>query len=253
MQYLKGRSSKKLQEEFPHFIREYWRQHMWATGYLLKSLVLHVDETPIKINLEQYYIHNISNHQYTLQYVHSKRGEKEIKDFGLLKDFHGILVHDYFRMYYNYGAGNFKCNVHALRYLKGVTDFTNHQWAKKLFNLLIEMKARKEELLEAQIDRISDAEYEEYKRRYLSIVEEGKLEYKSDLKTNSYKKDERRLLTRLEKYVDNHLLFMKKFYVPFSNNRAEADLRFAKIRQKIGKSSNKFYRNKKFYIHMFQK
>ena len=84
------------------------------------------------------------------------------------------------------------------------------------------MKARKEELLEAQIDRISDAEYEEYKRRYLSILEEGNLEYKSDLKTNSYRND-------------NHLLFMKKFYVPFSNNRAEADLRFAKIRQKIGK------------------
>ena len=90
-------------------------------------------------------------------------------------------------------------------------------------------------MLEAQIDRISDAEYEEYKRRYLSILEEGNLEYKSDLKTNSYKKDERRLLTRLETYVDNHLLFMKKFYVPFSNNRAEAGLRFARIRQKMGK------------------
>lgn len=202
---------------------------------LLKSLVLHVDETPIKINGEQYYIHNISNAQYTLQYLHSKRGETAIKDFGLLKDFHGILVHDHFIMYYNYGAGNAECNVHALRYLKGVTDFTNHQWAQKLSNLLIEMKARKEELLEAQIDRISDTEYEEYKKRYLSILEEGNLEYKSDLKINSYKKDERRLLNRLEKYVDNHLLFMKKFYVPFSNNRAEADLRFAKIRQKIGK------------------
>ncbi len=106
---------------------------------LLKSLVLHVDETPIKINGEQYYIHNISNGEYTLQYVSKKRGEKAIKDFGLLKQFNGILVHDHFIMYYNYGSGNAECNVHALRYLKGVTDFTEHKWAKKLSELLIEM------------------------------------------------------------------------------------------------------------------
>lgn len=197
--------------------------------------MLHVDETPIKVDGEQYYIHNISNNQYTLQYVHQKRGEKAIKDFGFLKDFHGILVHDHFSMYYNYGAGNAECNVHALRYLKGVSDFSNHQWAKKLSDLLIEMKTRKKELLDAQINEITDTEYENYKNRYLEILKEGNLEYKSDLKTNSYQQDERRLLTRLEKYVDNHLLFMKKFYVPFSNNRAEADLRFTKVRQKIGK------------------
>ena len=35
-------------------------------------------------------------------------------------------------MYYNYGNGNAECNVHALRYLKGVSDFTEHQWAGKL-------------------------------------------------------------------------------------------------------------------------
>ena len=49
-------------------------------------------------------------------------------------------------MYYNYGIGNAECNVHALRYLKGVIDFTEHKWAKKLSLLLIEMKKRKEEL-----------------------------------------------------------------------------------------------------------
>lgn len=202
---------------------------------LLKSLVLHVDETPIKIDGEQYYIHNISNDKYTLQYVSKKRGEDAIKDFGFLERFNGILVHDHFMMYYNYGSGNAECNVHALRYLKGVTDFTEHKWALNLSNLLIEIKERKEQLIVSGIDKISDTEYEDFKNRYLEILKEGNLEYKKDLKTNAYKEEERRLLNRLEKYVDNHLLFLKKFYVPFSNNRAEADLRFAKVRQKIGK------------------
>ena len=202
---------------------------------LLNSLVLHVDETPIKINGEQYYIHNISNTKYTLQYVSEKRGEKAIKDFGFLENFNGILVHDHFIMYYNYGNGNAECNVHALRYLKGVTDFTKHKWAEKLSNLLLEMKIRKEELMESNIMQMSELEYEKFKDRYLEILDEGNLEYKKDLTTNAYKKDEIRLLNRLRKYVDNHLLFLKKFFVPFSNNRAESDLRFVKIKQKIGK------------------
>ena len=137
---------------------------------LLKSLVLHVDETPIKIDGEQYYIHNISNDKYTLQYVSKKRGEKAIKDFGLLEKFNGILVHDHFIMYYNYGSGNTECNVHALRYLKGVTDFTEHKWAKKLSELLIEMKNRKEELIASGVEEMSNAEYETFKNRYLEIL-----------------------------------------------------------------------------------
>ena len=202
---------------------------------LLNSLVLHVDETPIKIDGEQYYIHNISNNLYTLQYVNKKRGKDAVKEFGFLEKYQGILVHDHFSMYYNYGCDNAECNVHTLRYLKGVTEFTNHKWAKKLTDLLLEMKLRKEALIEEKINEISDEEYEKYKERYLEIIREGKVEYKKDVKTNAYKDDERKLLNRLEKYVNNHLLFMKKFFVPFSNNRAEADLRFIKIKQKIGK------------------
>lgn len=138
-------------------------------------------------------------------------------------------------MYYNYGNGNAECNVHVIRYLKSVTDFTNHKWTKNLFDLLIEMKNRKEELMDLGMDGISNIEYENYKNRCLKILEEGKIEYLNDLKTNSYKDNERILLTRLKEYVDNHLLFLRKFYVSFSNNRTEADLRFVKIKQKIEK------------------
>jgi len=48
-------------------------------------------------------------------------------------------------------------------------------------------------------------------------------------------KEENNLINRLIKYCDNQLLFLKKFFVPFSNNIAEADLRGIKIKQKTGK------------------
>ena len=38
MQYLKGRSSKKLQEEFPELKKKYWGQHLWAAGYFCRTV-----------------------------------------------------------------------------------------------------------------------------------------------------------------------------------------------------------------------
>ena len=33
MQWIKGRSSRRLQEEFSELRRRYWGQHLWARGY----------------------------------------------------------------------------------------------------------------------------------------------------------------------------------------------------------------------------
>lgn len=202
---------------------------------LLNSLVLHVDESPIKINKEQYYLHNISNGTHTLQYITKHRSSEDIDKFGFLKQYKGIIVHDHYKMYYNYGADNAECNVHVLRYLNGVSEFTNHNWAKKLKELFLEMKAKKEKYQQEGKTEISNKEYDDFKNRYLEILKEAKEERKKDLTANSYKKEEINLINRLVKYCRNHLLFLKKFFVPFSNNRAEADLRGIKIKQKIGK------------------
>lgn len=202
---------------------------------LMNALVLHVDESPIKINGEQYYIHNISDGKHTLQYVTKHRSQDDIDEFGFLKEYKGIIVHDHYKMYYNYGADNAECNVHVLRYLNAVTEFTNHTWAKELHNLLLEMKNKKEMYIEIGKNCLEDKEYEEFKTRYLKILSNAIEERKKDLSTNAYKNEEINLINRLIKYCKNHLLFLKKFFVPFSNNRAESDLRGIKIKQKIGK------------------
>jgi len=47
------------------------------------------------------------------------------------------------------------------------------------------------------------------------------------------KQEEKALLNRLEKYKENHLLFLQNFKVGFDNNICERDLRKCKNRQKI--------------------
>jgi len=37
MQYLKGATSRKLQQEFPELGKRYWGQHLWARGFFAVS------------------------------------------------------------------------------------------------------------------------------------------------------------------------------------------------------------------------
>jgi putative transposase len=51
VQYIKGRSSRKLQEEFPELRKRYWGQHLWARGYFCATVGA-VDEAMIKACIE---------------------------------------------------------------------------------------------------------------------------------------------------------------------------------------------------------
>ena len=37
MQYIKGKSSRKLMMEFKHIQKQYWGRHLWARGYFVAS------------------------------------------------------------------------------------------------------------------------------------------------------------------------------------------------------------------------
>ena len=51
VQFIKGRSSRRLQEEFPELRRKYWGQHLWARGYFCASVGA-LDEQTIKQYIE---------------------------------------------------------------------------------------------------------------------------------------------------------------------------------------------------------
>ena len=57
VQYLKGRSSHLLQDEFPELKKRYWGQHMWARGYFCGTVGA-VDEETIK-----HYVENQGNEE----------------------------------------------------------------------------------------------------------------------------------------------------------------------------------------------
>ena len=44
MRRIKGRSSRKIQMEFPHLKKRYWGRHFWARGYFCSTSGLVTDE-----------------------------------------------------------------------------------------------------------------------------------------------------------------------------------------------------------------
>jgi putative transposase len=51
VQYVKGRSSRRLQEEFGELRKQFWGQHLWARGYFCATVGA-VDEKTVKEYIE---------------------------------------------------------------------------------------------------------------------------------------------------------------------------------------------------------
>ena len=53
VQFLKGVSSRTLQEEFPHLKKRYWGQHLWARGYFCATVGA-ITQDEIKLYIEKH-------------------------------------------------------------------------------------------------------------------------------------------------------------------------------------------------------
>jgi len=51
VQYVKGRSSRRLQDEFPGLRKRYWGQHLWGRGYFCATVGA-VDEKTVREYIE---------------------------------------------------------------------------------------------------------------------------------------------------------------------------------------------------------
>ncbi|HZK71837.1 MAG TPA: transposase, partial [Clostridia bacterium] len=231
------------------------------TGEILQGLYnasyVHTDESPININGKNHQLHNYSNDKYTLQYMHESKSKKAMEELGFLSNYIGTLIHDHNRVQYNFGTRHAECNAHTLRYLQGIEDFTKHIWSIDMSKLLKEILYQKKLLKSDGVDSFNIDSLAMYVKSYDEILKQANKQYQSDYGTNAYKDEERRLIIRLEEYKDNHLLFMYDFKIPFSNNRAEADIRPAKRKLNIGifrsEVGAKYYLQIRSFISTFLK
>ncbi len=57
VQYIKGKSSRKLLYEYAHLRKRYWGQHLWARGYFVVT-VGNLNETDVQQYIEEQELHH---------------------------------------------------------------------------------------------------------------------------------------------------------------------------------------------------
>jgi hypothetical protein len=199
---------------------------------LLNSTVLHVDETGARVNARNMFFRNYSDEKRVLYTANQTKGKKAIEDDNVLPQFVRTLVHDHNTVNYNYGMGNAECNVHLLRYLRANSENTRHCWSDDMTEFLLSLKRSKEIARAFGVDGFEEDDLKAVRKRYDEIVAAGFAVLKTAT-SRFYQKEERKLLNRLKKYRDNHLLFVADFAVPFDNNLSERDLRMVKTKGKV--------------------
>lgn len=126
----------------------------------------------------------------------------------VLPRFIGIMMHDHDIKYYKFELGRHgECNIHIIRYLIGIEDLTKHEWAKKMIDLLLKMLEHKEIDIANQITSMNAKALYKYSNLYDEIISLAKAEVETLSEKSLIKKDEFNLMSRLEKYKENHLLF----------------------------------------------
>jgi len=208
-----------------------------AIERLLTLPCLHVDETSLRVAGKNHWIHVCSGGAITLKFLHPKRGKEAIEAFGLIPRYGGVIVHDCWASYLAYDhCSHGLCGAHLLRELTFVNEANPYGWAQQMKALL---QAACQAVRERVNKKLDPNELARLQRRYRTILTKGANKMPPIPKQQNGKRgriaksDAHNLLERLIKHEQAVLLFARNADVPFTNNRAERDLRMSKVKQKV--------------------
>ena len=208
-----------------------------ARARLLQAPALHADETGLRVDGQNHWLHVLTNGSLTLKFLHRKRGRQAIEQIGLIPDYRGTLVHDCWASYLRYEQCRHQlCGSHLLRDLTFIVESNNHRWAR-CSKPCCNRPACK--LNRSQSKLLSAAACKALRKRYRTILTQGAKELPAipprskGQRGRIAKSDAHNLHERLVKHEESVLRFLHDEHVSFTNNSGERALRMAKIKIKV--------------------
>lgn len=201
---------------------------------ILSSLVVHVDETGMKLEGRPLWFHTLTSDSGTLYMATEKRNGREDGPLSVLEEFEGVLVHDHFRPYQALeNCTHSECAVHLARHVFSGADIDGSAGCERFLEVLHDLLERKTDLLEKGIEEFEpgyvdsvQAELEAVARETLEQWQEKGIDRKD------YQPDYVPTFRRFLRAPQEYLEWARDFRVPFSNNAAERTLRKVKAKKK---------------------
>lgn len=218
-----------------HMCLQRWEES--AIEQILAMPAMHVDETSLRVDKKNHWIHVCSAGEITLKFLHPNRGREAIEAIGIIPRYGGVVIHDCWASYLVYEhCGHGLCGSHLLRELTFIVDANGYTWAARMKRLLqntcIVVAKRKRK-------KLTRTEYMNLQKSYRTILTRGEKELppipprQNGKRGRIAKTDAHNLWERMKRYETAVLLFAKLPHVSFTNNRAERDLRMSKVKQKV--------------------
>lgn len=221
-------------------LRLYTALECWETDSIetiLMEEAMNVDETSLRVDKKNHWIHVYSAGDITLKFLHPKRGTEAINDINIIPRYSGTLIHDFWSSYLTYDhCDHGMCGGHLVRELQHVIESNAYHWASNMKALLLETCKK---VSKRKRKKISEREYANLQKRYRNIITRGEKELPEiPAKPNGKrgkiaKSDAHNLWERFKEHETAVLRFAIDPHVSFTNNRAERDLRMAKVKQKV--------------------
>jgi transposase len=196
------------------------------------SPVVHFDETGLRCQGRNHWLHSASTPNWTRLFFHRRRGVEAMNAMGVLPGFTGTAVHDAWAAYDTYRtADHALCNAHLLRELQAVAD--HHAttdtpdawcWADQVTRALLALHQAAAVNPEQPVDADTIAEHTKLIRHALLAATHP---------AGALGRKHRALARRINKREADYLKFAHHPAIPFTNNPAEQEIRMTKIRQKV--------------------
>ena len=201
---------------FKHLMARYYRcTYRRLLKKLLDGDLLHIDETEVKLVKGKGYVWVFTNLEEVVYMYRPTREGDFLRE--LLKDFHGVLVSDFYSVYDSIECPQQKCLIHLMRDMN--QELLNNPYDDELQSITRPFSA----LLRAVVETVDT---HGLKKRFLQTHKQEVEGFFKALNEQIFSSEAAEVLrTRLMKYRNKLFTFIDYEGVPWNNNNAEHAIR----------------------------
>ena len=204
------------------------------------SRLQHADETGIRVYGMLHWLHVNCTRFLTHLAWHASRGRQAMDEIGIWPRFAGRGMHDRLASYDAYDCAHSICGAHLLRDCAAVAQQEHQQWATEMQDFLLDLHDACQEWRLLHLSAVPAIERDDWVARYFEILAAGyaaqpppPASCAGSRKGRRKQSKAKNLLDALLLRADQVLALLDDLRIPFTNNQAERDLRWAKVQQKI--------------------
>jgi transposase len=207
---------------------------------LAASRLQHGDETGIRVYGMLHWLHVNCTRELSHLRWHTSRGREAMDEIGIWPRFAGRGMHDRLASYDAYACAHSICGAHLVRDCAAVAQQEQQPWATQMQDFLLDLHDACHEWRLLHLTAVPTIERDDWVTRYFEILAAGyaaqpppPASAPGKRKGKPKQSPAKNLLDALLERAEQVLALLDDLRIPFTNNQAERDLRWAKVQQKV--------------------